>query len=51
MKEIGVHHEWLAEELTKYGQKVVNTRYDVVSLWGGSFRCSHHPLVRDSELD
>lgn len=44
-------HEWLAEELTKYGQKVVTTRYDVVSLWGGSFRCSHHPLVRDSELD
>lgn len=44
-------HDWLAEELTKYGQKVVAVRYDVVSRWGGSFRCSHHPLVRESELD
>lgn len=44
-------HEWLAEELTKNGQKVVTVRYDAVSLWGGSFRCSHHPLVRESELD
>jgi N-dimethylarginine dimethylaminohydrolase len=43
-------HEWLAEELTKNGQKVVTVRYDTVSLWGGSFRCSHHPLVRESEL-
>jgi glycine amidinotransferase len=44
-------HEWLAEALIKNGQKVVTVRYDTVSLWGGSFRCSHHPLVRESELD
>ena len=44
-------HEWLAEELTKHGQKVATLRYDVVSMWGGSFRCSHHPLVRESVLD
>lgn len=44
-------HEWLAEALTRHGQKVVTVRYDIVSQWGGSFRCSHHPLVRESELD
>ena len=44
-------HEWLAEALTKHGQSVVTVRYDAVSLWGGSFRCSHHPLVRESELE
>lgn len=44
-------HERIAEALTKRGQEVITLLYDTVSLWGGSFRCSHHPLVRESKLD
>lgn len=44
-------HEEVAEGLTKHGQNVHTLPYDAVSLWGGSFRCSHHPLVRESQLD
>ena len=44
-------HEDVAEALTKYGQNVHTLLYDTVSLWGGSFRCSHHPLIRESGLD
>jgi N-dimethylarginine dimethylaminohydrolase len=44
-------HERVAEALTKHGQEVITLLYDIVSMWGGSFRCSHHPLVRNSELD
>jgi glycine amidinotransferase len=44
-------HEWLAEELTRHCHDVVTVRYDTVSLWGGSFRCSHHPLIRESALN
>ena len=42
--------EDVAEALTRHGQKVHTLHYDAVSLWGGSFRCSHHPLLRESEL-
>lgn len=44
-------HEAVAEALAKHGQKVHTLLYDAVSLWGGSFRCSHHPLIRESNLD
>ena len=44
-------HEEVAEALAKHGQEVHTILYDAVSLWGGSFRCSHHPLVRESELN
>jgi len=44
-------HEAVAEALTKHGQTVHTVLYDTVSLWGGSFRCSHHPLIRESDLD
>lgn len=44
-------HEWLGEALAKHGQRVLTVRYDIISQYGGSFRCSHHPLVRESELD
>ena len=44
-------HEQVAEALIKHGQEVITLLYDVVSMWGGSFRCPHHPLVRESELD
>ena len=44
-------HVWLAAALTMHEQQVVTIRYDAVSLWGGSLRCSHHPLLRESHLD
>lgn len=44
-------HEAVAEALARAGQEVLTLRYDVVSMWGGSFRCSHHPLRRESALD
>jgi glycine amidinotransferase len=43
-------HESIAEALSKHGQEVITLLYDTVSQWGGSFRCSHHPLVRESIL-
>ena len=44
-------HEDVATALSNHGQTVHTLLYDMVSLWGGSFRCSHHPLIRESELD
>ena len=44
-------HEQVAEALSKHRQEVITLLYDTVSLWGGSFRFSHHPLVRESVLD
>jgi len=41
----------LANALAKAGQEVITTPFDVVYLWGGAFRCWHHPLVRDSRMD
>ena len=43
-------HTDVAEALSKHGQTVHTLLYDTISLWGGSFLCSHHPLVRESEL-
>ncbi|WP_406657018.1 arginine deiminase-related protein [Methanolobus sp. ZRKC2] len=44
-------HKGVAEALKKHGQTVYTLPYDKISLWGGSFRCSHHPLIRESNLD
>ena len=44
-------HHRVAEELRQRGIKVTEIPYDVVATWGGAFRCSHHPLVRESALD
>ncbi len=36
----------VADALAKAGQKVITTPFSAVSMWGGAFRCWHHPLVR-----
>ena len=38
----------VAEALAKAGQEVITTPFWAVFLWGGAFRCAHHPLVRDN---
>lgn len=37
----------VAEALDRAGQTVLSTPFAAVSLWGGSFRCWHHPLRRE----
>lgn len=37
----------LAEQVSKAGQEVITTPFSAVFRWGGSFRCWHHPLVRE----
>ena len=44
-------HKRIADELRKKGQEVVAVPYDAVSAWGGAFRCSYHPLRRESKLE
>lgn len=36
----------VAKALTKAGQKVITTPFSAVYLFGGAFRCWHHPLIR-----
>ncbi|MFI0433344.1 MAG: amidinotransferase [Candidatus Nanopelagicales bacterium] len=36
----------VAEALDRVGQTVITTPFSAVFLWGGAFRCWHHPLVR-----
>lgn len=36
----------VADALAKAGQKVITTPFWAVYLFGGSFRCWHHPLIR-----
>ena len=43
-------HHRVAEELRKRGIKVTEIPYEAVATWGGAFRCSHHPLIRESVL-
>ncbi len=40
----------LCEELTKAGQEVIDIPFGSMIWQGGSFRCWHHPLVRESSL-
>ena len=41
----------LADELSRQGLEVITVAFDAVTRWSGGMRCSHHPLVRESELD
>ena len=38
----------VAEALVKAGQDVITTPFGAICLWGGAFRCWHHPLVREN---
>ena len=40
----------LAHALRDAGQEVIQTPFDAIYFYGGSFRCWHHPLLRESEL-
>lgn len=40
----------LSEALTKAGQDVVEAAFGSMICQAGSFRCWHHPLVRESAL-
>lgn len=40
----------LCEALTKAGQEVIDIPFSSMIWQGGSFRCWHHPLVRESSL-
>ncbi|MBN1199936.1 MAG: hypothetical protein JXA23_11335 [Bacteroidales bacterium] len=48
---IDKQHHRIGEELKKRGENVIEIPYDKVASWGGAFRCSHHPLVRESKID
>lgn len=41
----------LAQALRKAGQKVITTPMSAIYWQGGSLRCWHHPLVRESNLE
>ena len=41
----------LAKALRAVGQTVIETPFDEIYFYGGSFRCWHHPLVRESKLE
>lgn len=45
------HQHRIAEVLRKKGHNVIEIPYDQVVTWGGGFRCSHHPLRRESKLE
>lgn len=36
----------IAEALARAGQDVITAEFSAVLMWGGAFRCWHHPLVR-----
>jgi glycine amidinotransferase len=38
----------LIRELRKAGMEVIPLSYDAPATVGGAFRCSHHPLIRES---
>lgn len=38
----------LGEALTRAGQEVIATPFSAVYMWGGAFRCWHHPLIREN---
>jgi len=38
----------LGEALAKAGQDVIATPFSAVFMWGGAFRCWHHPLIREN---
>lgn len=38
----------LGEALARAGQNVIATPFSAIIMWGGAFRCWHHPLVREN---
>ena len=38
----------LGEALTRAGQDVITLPFSAVFMWGGAFRCWHHPLIREN---
>jgi len=48
---IDKQNQRIGNELRKRGVKVIEFPYDKVASWGGGFRCSHHPLIRESNPD
>ncbi|MGD9153118.1 MAG: arginine deiminase family protein [Gammaproteobacteria bacterium] len=44
---LDAQHHLIAEELRKRGHTIIELPYDKVATFGGAFRCSHHPLVRE----
>lgn len=48
---IDEQHHRIGQELARRGVEVIEIPYDAVATWGGAFRCSHHPLWRESALD
>lgn len=47
---IDKQHHRIGEELKKRDVNVIEIPYDKVATWGGGLRCSHHPLIRESNL-
>ena len=45
---VAAEHENVAKELEKRKIEVIRTPYKEVFSFGGSFRCSYHPLVREA---
>ncbi|MBU0686872.1 MAG: hypothetical protein KKB81_03350 [Candidatus Margulisbacteria bacterium] len=43
-------HARIIKEMRKKGVEVIEVPYDEVSKFLGAFRCSHHPLIRESKL-
>ncbi len=37
----------VAEALSRAGQQVITAPFAAVFMWGGAFRCWHHPLIRE----
>ena len=48
---VDTHLPKVAKALRKEGVEVIETPFDAVYRFGGAFRCWHHPLVRESELE
>ncbi|MCB2193467.1 MAG: amidinotransferase, partial [Deltaproteobacteria bacterium] len=48
---INAQHHRVGQELAQRGVEVIEIPYGAVATWGGAFRCSHHPLWRESILD
>lgn len=48
---VDAQHQRIAEELRKRDVEVIEIPYDEVATLGGGFRCTYHPLVRESALE
>lgn len=48
---IDQQHHRVGQELARHGVEALEIPYHAVAAWGGAFRCSHHPLIRESRLE